>query len=333
MSPLRTTSSFFEGKVHPERRASESKEKGGSPEDARQKVLPMLTNNMFPKRVYMSTEEWATVAPNPRQRDTEKHAARADHLKTPHPIHAFVNMAILPDGRRYKLDGHTRGYLWENNVVAAPDVLVVESWNCENIEQVKELYGIFDNVNAVETSTDRMFGAYREHDFKFKSALLSGRRIATGARFAHQILFGFKTASETNEYDILRYWSPELYLLDECGPTQVGFPSPITAAALIVFRRYGPRASDFWGRYAHDKGNKVGVERDAVQALRDRVDLMRGSRKLTSTPNIITLISVSLSAYLADRKGYMYSGGVKPLGKDAVSEFATAAKSTLRTWG
>lgn len=314
-------------------RAAPTKRKGGSPEDARQEVLSMLNNNAFPRRVYLSPAEWAEIEPNPRQRDTARHAAKADHLRNPHPIHSIVNMAVLPDGRRFKLDGHTRGFLWEKGDVPAPAVLIVETWECENIDQVKQLYGYFDNSDAVETSTDRMFGAYREHGFEFKSPLLSSRKIATGARFAYQFLFGSRPAVDATEYDLLRYWKPELYLLDGCMPNWKVFPTPITAASLLTFRRYGNDAFDFWDRYAKDKGNKINGEKDAVQALHDRINSLRGHRKLTNTGNIQSVIAVALSAYNADRKGYAYSGGIKPLGKEALSDFAASAKSTIRTWG
>jgi hypothetical protein len=309
-----------------------TREKGGSPEDARQEVLPMLNNNMFPKRVYMSAEEWATVAPNPRQRDTEKHAKRADHLKSPHPIHSFVNMAVLPDGRRYKLDGHTRGYLWEKGEVEAPSILTVETWNCVNLDQVKELYGLFDNTDAVETASDRMFGAYREHGFEFQSSLLTGKKILTAVSYANRIMFGRATTLASNEYDLLRYWKPELYLLDACGPVGRAFPTGVTSASILTFRRFGPTASDFWTRYAKDQGVKTGEERDPVQALSERVTLLRGSKKLTGEGNILSIIAIALSAFHADRKGYVYSGGIKQFGKDTISDFAAAAKATIRTW-
>lgn len=316
-----------------ERRASPRKEKGGPPEDARQEVLSMLNINEFPRRVYLSPEEWAAIPANPRQRDTERHAAKAVHLRKPHPVHAFVSMAVLPDGRRYKLDGHTRSFLWEKGDVEAPTLLTVDTWNCDNVEQVKQLYGVFDNASAVETTADRMFGAYREHGLEFKSPLLRARKIVAATRFAYKILFGVRPAVESSEYDLLRYWRPEFGLLDDCMPSNKEFPTGITAASIITFRRHGLDALDFWDRYSHDRGNKRNGERDAVQALRDRVDSMRGERKLTSASNIDTLVAVALSAFQADRKNYIYTGGIKPLGKEAISEFVAAAKSTKRTWG
>jgi hypothetical protein len=312
-----------------------AKEKGGAPEDAR-RSLHMLSNNTYPTRVYMSPAEWATVLPNPRQRDTERHARRAEHLKTPHPIHAFVSMAQLPDGRRYKLDGHTRSYLWEKGEVSPPEILSVECWQCDRMEQVKKLYSAYDNSQAVENTVDRMFGAYREHGLTYTSPLLSSQKIAAALRIAYQTLFGQKAGitAAASEYDLISYWRPELDLLDEAKPISKYFPTGITAGSLITLRRYGPDAVDFWSRYSADRGNKIAGERDPVQALRDRVDGMRGNRQLTSSGNISILIALSVSAFSADRRGQIYKdgGGVKPVGKEAMLSFLTSAKNAFRTW-
>jgi len=318
------------------RESPQGKEKGGAPGSDRQGIVAMLHNNVLPRRVYMSPQEWADIAPNPRQRDTARHARRANHLKTPHPIHAFVNMAQLPDGRRYKLDGHTRGYLWAKGEVTSPEILIVECWDVQGLDQVKDLYGLFDNSQAVEGTVDRMFGAYREHDLRFKSQLLASQKIASSLRISYQVLFGAKAGlvSSASEYDLLAYWMPELRLLDECEPSSKYFPTGISAGALITLRRYGPDAVDFWHRYALDRGTKIAGERDPVQALRDRVDNMRGNRQFTSAGNISILIALGVSALSADRRGQTYKdgGGVKTLGKEAMSAFVASAKNTLRTW-
>lgn len=295
-------------------------------------VTSLVIGGGFPKRTYMSPEEWGTVEDNPRQRDTARHAARADHLKIPHPIHSFVNMAVLPDGRRYKLDGHTRGFLWSSGEVEAPAVLVVETWACESLEQVKELYGVFDNVKAVETGADRVFGAYREHGLEFKSPLLRNKKITIGCRVAYGVLFSRVVADKQSEYSLIRYWKPELYLLDEVDASQHVFSSAITAASLITFRRYGRDATDFWYRLAHNNGNKQGDVKDAVQALYDRIKTMREKAGITSASNINELFAAAIAAFQAGRRGQHYVGGIKGLGKVEIDKFATAAKSTTRTW-
>ena len=69
--------------------------------------------------IRMSVDEWIKVKANPRQRDTEKHAAKAKHLLTPSPDHAHVSAARLPNETLVKLDGHTRALLWKRGTVPA----------------------------------------------------------------------------------------------------------------------------------------------------------------------------------------------------------------------
>lgn len=323
MSFGRFTERFFKSV-----RADNGKEKGDAPESGRQGNIDMLNNTNIPQRVYMKASEWANIPDNPRQRDTAKHAKTAKHLFTPHPIHALVNMATLPDGRSYKIDGHTRSYLWEAGKVPAPEPLIVDVWKCTTLEDVKNLYECFDNKGAAESSYDRMFGAYREHGVQFKSQFLASKKIASTMRMAYAFLHGGKEYGITTEYDLLQYWLNELYLLDECKPTFARFPSGIAWAALITFRRYGDQATDFWTRYASGLGNKQGSDRDAVEALTERVDKLRGERKLTSIANINFIGSLALSAFSADREGRGYTGGIRPLGKSTMAEWALATKQS-----
>ena len=65
----------------------------------------------------MTVAEWIKVEDNPIQRDTEHHAAKAKHLLTPLPSHAFVFACELPNGKLIKLDGHTRALLWQRGQV------------------------------------------------------------------------------------------------------------------------------------------------------------------------------------------------------------------------
>src|SRR4029077_6653573 len=85
-----------------------------------------------PQNIEMSVADWIQVAPNPRQRDTEKHARKAKHLMTPQPTHRRVSMAMTPDGRKWKLDGHTRALLWSRNQVERPESLNVSVFTVQN---------------------------------------------------------------------------------------------------------------------------------------------------------------------------------------------------------
>ena len=90
-----------------------------------------------PCRITMKIEEWIHVPDNPVQRNTEEHARRARHLFNPSPTHAVAAMAELPDGQRFKLDGHTRAYLWARGDVAPPPVMYIDLYECETQGEVE----------------------------------------------------------------------------------------------------------------------------------------------------------------------------------------------------
>lgn len=284
----------------------------------------------------MSAADWHEVEDNPRQRDTARRAKRANHLMTPHPSHVIVHMARLPDGRRYKLDGHTRDYIWAKGDVEAPHELVVNIWDCGTLDQVKDLYSTFDNQGAVENVSDRMHGGMNEHGLNFESPLLRSHKFATALRYAATFMYGQEQARAMSVYDMLDYWSPELMLLDQCAPSPDRFNSGVVAGSLLVFRRYGERALEFFENYSQGKGSKVSGEADAVQALEERITRLKSARQISGASNATLIVGLVLSAFDAFQNDRTYfiarGGGVKPSKLTNIRKFATRAKATKRTW-
>lgn len=292
--------------------------------------------------VEMSPTEWATILDNPRQRDTEAHARRADHLKTPHPAHLKVNMARLPDGRKYKLDGHTRSFMWQSGAVEAPPMLSVDVWNCRTLEDAKGLYSTFDSKKAVESAADQIFGAKREHGIKYESPLLANGKFSAGMRFAEGCLFGDSVARDLSIYDLLANWGDELSMLDDCKPTTKRFHTGIIAAALLTFRRYGADAQEFWAAFALGAGTKANGEVDAVQALEERMERRRAESRLTGSTNLTEIVGIAISAYERFRHGETYiaervvgdtkvrGSGIKTTRGNSLQEWLIAAKKVSR---
>ena len=72
------------------------------------------------KHIEMSIEEWIKVKDCPTQRNTEIHAksARKKNLKESSITHSQVSAAqVKTKGNMYKLDGHTRAYLWSEKIL------------------------------------------------------------------------------------------------------------------------------------------------------------------------------------------------------------------------
>lgn len=283
----------------------------------------------------MLAEDWIAVRDNPRQRDTEQRAKRAKHLRSIHPTHCRVNAARLPTGEMYKLDGHTRAFLWAKGELEAPQTIFADIWECQSIGDIKSLYETYDSTAAVETTTDKVFGAVREGKLEFQSEILKSQRFTSGMRSACDLLFGSNHTRDLSPYSMIEYWTPELLLLDECEPTRRRFHAGVLAAALLTFRRYGPEARRFWKNYAAGAGSKIDGERDPVQALEERMEKMRGDRQITGRGNVINIIRICLSAFDAywhDRVYSADSSGIKAWRDVTLDKFLTATAKTRRTW-
>lgn len=316
------------------------KEKGRAPEGCGRKELnvnniasitgetslirrsPAKTLNIAPPVAYsgtieMTAAEWAGVTDNPRQRDTESRANRAVHLQSPHPSHCKVNMARLPGGQNYKLDGHTRSFMWSTGRVAPPPVLYVDVWDCRTLTDAKLLYETFDSKAAVESTSDQVFGAKRDQNISFTSTLLKGGKFAAGMRFAEACLHGSPSAKAMSIYDLLKSWKKELELFDLCEPNGRRFHTGIVAAALLCFRRYGDEASDFWGNFASGTGTKANGVTDAVQALEERMESRRLENRIQGQNNYLEIVGIAISAFERYRhgEGYLSEGRKDESGK------------------
>lgn len=329
--------------------ASHKREAGGRTEASRPLGVTSMSNvaqmnrdiqtSATPRYVgtfRMSPEEWGKVFDNPRQRDTAARAKRARHLMVPQPVHAMVHMARLPDGRTYKLDGHTRSYVWTAGLVEPPEYVEAQVWDCATLTEAKELYDTFDSPNAVENATDRVYGALREMDVSFQSHALRDQMFSAAVRMAYELMFGQNAARAASTHQLLTYWLPELVLLDNCDPTKKRFRGSIMAAALLTFRRYGPAASPFWAAWQADAGTKIDGTMDAVQAYSERVERLAKENLLSGRKGYQTVARVTISAFEAYQREYVYvvgSSGVKATKDPSFQKWIAAAKNTKRTWG
>lgn len=282
----------------------------------------------------MTPEEWARVEDNPRQRDTERHAVSAHHLKVYHPTHARVNMAELPNGKRVKLDGHTRSYLWQSGWVEPPPVVVADIYSCPDMDAAKELYIAFDNRAAVETVGDEVFGAVRSMNLVFKSDLLKQFRFVAAIRYAYEMLFTGLAARTISPTELVDFWKVELLLLDEIEPTRKRFPTPIMMGAILTLRKYGARAQPFWRLYASGNGVKLDGRMDAVQALHERLMQRKADQCLSGRENSIDVAANAISAFEKFRDAGDYSAtgaGVKRFAGQNLRAWLDAARAPMPT--
>lgn len=312
-------------------------ERGGKPKPAAplEKTMPVTALNkrddtgsgsgkqdgsaagvQFSGTIEMTPSQWADVQPNRRQRDTERHAKRAKHLRNPHPVHQRVNAARLPDGRLIKLDGHTRALLWERGELQSPQTVLVDVWTCENEGAAAALYSTFDNRGAVETSSDQMFGAVRELHLEFSSDLLKSGLYVHAIRFGFAMLYSKPKSDEMTVYDLVGYWRPELELLDGCEPGRIRFVGGVTVAALITLRRYGAEATDFWKSYAKGAGVKLENELDPVEMLEQVVRDRRVKKRLVGEGNVTETARLAITTFDRWWEGDVFKGHQRRVAPD-----------------
>ena len=272
----------------------------------------------------MTVSEWDEVEDNPIQRNTELHAnkARNKHLKTASPTHARVSAAQLPNGDVYKLDGHTRSYLWAEGSLEAPEYLLVDMYMVDNMAEVEELYQQFDNSAAAENSIDKLHGAYRLNNFKPKSSL-----VCYGGVVSALTTLVSPGQNRMNLYQEIHPWIEHLKMIDDEHFSQSRFVSGIFAACLLTVRIYGHSALTFWQAYNNDEGQKNGRSRDGVQALSEMVAQRRASRTLAGWGNMQDVCAKAISCFENYRKGICYTTGIKPTDLTLYKEKLNSQKS------
>lgn len=300
-------------------------------------VMPMLQK---PSAKYQShtlrmpLSMWFAVPENPRQRDTESRAGAAlrKHLKAPHPTHRNVSAARLPDGRMFKLDGHTRAFLWAAGKLAAPadGTVTVTVYAARDRQEVMDLFDAFDNPAAVMTSQDRVAGGKREHELVLRSGCLSGATSlhATSLRMADAIaLHGvLEVQKPAPEHEIIGRWKPILALVDAQGYHRVD--TGLLAGVLITWLLHAdtkrqPALEDFWASYFD--GRKSGEARRwlPMEAVRFRVETEKrigAGRNLNA--RTLAYVCMALDAHFA---GKTFIGKNEPVGLRVQDDASPAA--------
>lgn len=261
------------------------------------------------KKETMSLGEWFNIEDCPIQRDTERHAQQAlkKHLKEPSPTHANVSAAKCSNGEIYKLDGHTRSFLWQSGQLEPPsDHLYVDMYYCDNMSQVEDLYQQFDNASAAENLRDKLYGAFRLNNFFPQSALIQNGGIASALSTILGIQF-----HRHSIYNAITPFIQSLRVIDSEDFSIKPFISPVLAAAIVTIHKDKDEALPFWRAYANDEGFKHGHKKDGVQALTELVLSIRTNGGAWPNNKKMQLAGKSLSAYLAYKRNFMYTKNIK----------------------
>ena len=137
----------------------------------------------------MSVDDWLQVRDHPRHRDTAAHAMAA-HWQSAKAASGVARTklaqvtAALYDNTLYKVEGHTRAYLWQKGELRPPEMIHATIFKVHSLDELNEVYGLHDVQSAARTTTDVIFGAYRENKLKLSSPRLRDGRIADALNLA-----------------------------------------------------------------------------------------------------------------------------------------------------
>ena len=258
----------------------------------------MMINTFFnkvPETVIITPYDFVDIEDNPRQRDTKKQAARAcrRHLKSGHISHCKVNIARLPSGKLYKLDGHSRCLLWEQGRLSAPEFLSADIWDCKNISEVESLYLTFDNRDAAEQNNMLLFGTLRSKGLEIKSGLL--KRQGMFAALQHIYGTTLDVALDTPESII-----PSLAIIDGRNISGSKINTGVLSAMIATVYKDGDDAMDFWEMHINDEGVKNGKKWDGVYGIKV---VLEKTPTINGREIMRMIMRRSLSCYTAYKNG------------------------------
>ncbi len=254
--------------------------------------------------VNMTVKEFRKIPSNPIQRDVKLHAASAVrfHLASKAVTHAKVSIAKCKGGK-WKLDGHTRSYLWSEGDLKAPNLLSVDVYPVANKEEAIELYKQFDNSKAAESTPDKVSGA------------LIFMKIVNYNKFAVRgagIVNALQAINSSLEYYIPRYdvlrlmlpWKKELkvfinqHWVSNSSHGKPGVPAAVTLAFLVTVKMYGTDSLGFWDSYYNNSISKtLKSGRSGCQAAVDWIIKARNNDLISGSQNTLRNAEALIRAY------------------------------------
>lgn len=280
-----------------------------------QQITPKTLMQNNHRMVSMSVADWINIPDFPYQRNTEGRLERAvkGHLAVFSPTHQIVSMAVFPDGKRMKLDAHTRALAWARGLIPAPLSVTAIEYSVVNLDQALELYTQIDSQDAVEKPHERAYGAGRGAGIHNIDANWYGRSGLFGspARLASAFRRGLSNATEkVDHYDAAAEHPQAVSALIEFNPPVRIMPLGLQTAFLLSYLKHGVKAIDFWTAYKEDKTTKIDDEFCPVYALRSFVvERNKRTRKYT----MAEITGIALACFENYLIGKNYKSTPRPL--------------------
>jgi len=288
----------------------------------------MNTQGIRHETYIMNTKEFINMADNPIQRNTVAHAKKSlkDHHKQYHTTHDMVNAVLDREtNKMYKLDGHTRAYIWLNNLYDyVPSTVKCEVYYVNSIEEVKSLYATFDYKGSTETSRDQLYGILKDNGLVPKSTLVTHGGIISAIR----MITGKTNLSIRYKFDIyndIPEFMPSLKKIDAKMYSNTQFMKEMVAALILSVMRDGDEAFEFWDKFATKSGNECDGKKDGVSSL--LFALKNSFAK--STVKSKEKIEGALSCYAQYKKGNHLMTHLSKYVPPSMNSFREAAQQNL----
>lgn len=276
--------------------------------------------------------KFAGMQDNPEQRPTEKHAKKASkegrHLSKADPTHAMVKVAVCLENREtYKVDGHTRCFLWERGSLRIPPHLYAEYWECDTLEDVKSLYRKSDSPDPVPTTSENIGGIYSSMGFNPQSSLCK-----TAAFSAFFRLVAGPKHNKTKLPYLLPIILPYLKTLDTWdfrASKKCNMCGTAAASLLITYIVFGEEILPFWKDYQDQNFNQNGKEKCPASALHNKYLQLCATTNLNTGDGPLKFLTYSLMAISHYRKNQTFSSGLRPKNNKEAKAVINAASEIL----
>lgn len=247
---------------------------------------------------YVSVQQWADdFKDHPIQRNTAKRAKKTlkTHLKEAHVVHQHV-VGALYDNQLYKVDGHTRSYLWTNNLLDRPSEVIVTLFEVKTYQELITIFKCYDNKSAAETTADIYYGACRNIQFEAKSALVKRGGIST----VFQLITGLKDAC-----DIINYTEVLLPAIKKVDDLMFSTKYSVAAYTAMLLTFLSSKCieddlliANFWQNINNNIGRKDEFGIDAHQGAIETIAFYKTYKSISRQALNETLCSLLLACYI-----------------------------------
>lgn len=262
----------------------------------------------------MTVADWIALLNHPHQRNTVRHAGAVHLRQAKEATGAMASLlahvvAACWEGTYYKVDGHTRGYLWERGELPRPDRLHVTIYRVASRAELDALYEAFDTSTAIKTGYDQVLAGFRDCNLQLQSKRLRQGFLNDALNIALRGATRELQDPNSPELDVYRavaVFKRELELLDGIDPQPSPFYSGVVAAALIGLALYETkRVLGFFDKLNRKEGNRRNGRSDPVDAVLiavERMNLEKTAARTSLQGDLCARVLRGLQTWLAGPK-------------------------------